>query len=188
MFAKLRTAIAAQDHPRIVHVVHQERPSDYAVADHVINGLPAAGGTAPYELHQKRLLAFVSTLEPGWVTFIDDDDTYTNPKSISTMLASATDVSVMPVWKVERERGRISPSAWQANPGTPAGALCWEAAAFHTSHIPTAIKFIDANGGSDGRMWAALSKVLRVEWVDAILTRPQREGRMGKGRGLKRDA
>lgn len=187
MFQRLREALAGQDYPRIVHVVHQEHPSAYATADHVINGEPATGGSAPWELHNKRLLEFVATLAPGWVTFIDDDDTYTSRGSVTTMLRHAVDPGVMPVWRVERERGRISPAEWRADIGTPQGALCWEAAAFHTSHVPLALRGIDADAGSDGRMWHALARHLRIEWVDEVLTRPQREGRMGKGRGLKRD-
>ena len=181
MFQRARESILAQDHRPIVHVVHQERPSRYAVADHVITGRPQSGGTAPYELHQRTLLAAVASMPPGWVLFLDDDDEFTTPASVRRMLAHATSPDIMPVWRVERENGRISPTVWRGDLASFDGRLCWEAAAHHTSHIGKAV--IDANDGADGRYWQQMSQHLRVAWVDEVMMRPQ----AGKGKGRRRD-
>jgi hypothetical protein len=182
MFARLRASLQRQRFPgSIVHVVHAEPGSDYAAADVVVRGARATGGSAPYELHQQRLLDAVASMEPGWVTFIDDDDEYATRTSLARMLARATDDRVMPVWKVERERGRISPASWCGDLGSFDGRLCWEAAAHHTRHIGLAT--IDANDGADGRYWHQLSQHLQLVWQDEVLTRPQ----VGKGCGRRRD-
>ena len=182
MFARLRASLARQQFPGIiVHVVHAERGSDYAEADVLVRGERATGGSAPYELHQQRLLDAVAGMAPGWVTFIDDDDEYTTRTSLARMLARATDDRVMPVWRVERERGRISPVSWCGDLSSFDGRLCWEAAAHHTSHIGKAA--IDANDGADGRYWLQMSQHLQLVWQDEVLTRPQ----AGKGKGRRRD-
>jgi len=182
MFARLRASLQQQVFPGIImHVVHAEPGCGYAEADVVVRGDRAVGGTAPYELHQQRLLDAVAGMAPGWVTFMDDDDEYTTPHSVRRMLANATSEDIMPVWRVERERGRISPAAWMGDLGSRDGRLCWEAAAHHTSHIGLAS--IDANDGADGRYWQQLRHHLRLVWLDEVLTRPQ----SGKGRGRRRD-
>lgn len=188
MFARCRQSVLAQDHTPIVHVVHAETGSDYAVADHVITGprLPRSVGTAPWELHNQALLDVVAELEPGWVTFLDDDDEYTSARSVTRMLANATSEDVMPVWRVERAHPRtqereLSPHIWRGDLGEKYSALCWEAAAHHTSHIGAAS--IDGNQAADGRYWHQLSRRLRVVWQDEVLARPQ----VGKGKGKRRD-
>ena len=182
MFARLRESLAQQQFPGIImHVVHAEPGSDYAEADVLIRGARATGGTAPWELHNRRLLDEVARMPPGWVCFIDDDDEYATPHSLRRMLAPATHAGIMPVWRVERENGRISPAEWAGDLSSFDGRLCLEAAAHHTTHIGKAT--IDANDGADGRYWHQMSQHLRVVWRDEILTRPQ----AGKGRGRRRD-
>ena len=195
MFARLRESLLSQDFPgRVFHLVHAETGSTYAKADAVIHGnhLPRSLGTAPWELHNRTLLEHLATLvrgtqdhEPthpeGWITMIDDDDEYTSRDSLSRMLQHATDPSVMPVWRVERENGRLSPATWQGDLASFDGSLCWEAAAHHTRWIGRAK--IDADGGADGRYWQQLSQHLTLVWQDETLTRAQ----VGKGKGKRRD-
>ena len=181
MFARARESVLAQDYAPIVHVVHQERPSKYARADHVITGHRQSGGTAPYELHNQRLLERVRTLSPGWVLFLDDDDVFVDAHAVSRIMSLCTSPDIMPVWRVERENGRISPTVWMGDLASRDGRICWEAAAHHTSHIGKAV--IDANDGADGRYWQQMSQHLRVAWVDEVMMRPQ----AGKGKGRRRD-
>lgn len=182
MFARLQESLLSQDFPgRVIHVVHAEPGSDYADADIVIGGARATGGTAPWELHNQRLLDAIKHLTPGWVTFMDDDDMYTGRHSLKRMLYRAVSPGIMPVWRVERENGRLSPKDWMGDLASFDGSLCWEAAAHHTSMIGKA--GIDADGGADGRYWHQLSQHLELVWQDEILTRPQ----AGKGKGRRRD-
>jgi hypothetical protein len=87
----------------------------------------------------------------------------------------------MPIWRVLREKGRLSPTVWRGDLASRDGRICWEAAAHHTSLIGRAP--IDGDDGADGRYWAALSRDLQLVWIDEPLTRAQ----AGKGHGRTRD-
>jgi hypothetical protein len=188
-FARLRADLLAQDYDgRIIHVVHSDDPNDqYAEGDIVIHGERVPRGrhkTAPWERYNLALLEAVKYHGiPGFITFMDDDDTYTSSKSVATMMRYAI-AGVMPIWKVERENGRISPTEWMSDLNTPDGRICWEASTFHTDYLPLALAIgIDEMDGGDGRFWARMSESHQIAWIDAVLTRPQE----GKGKGRRRD-
>lgn len=184
MFAQLRAALAQQSHP-FTHVVHSDDPSDtYVEGDVLVRGRRL--GQCGCERYNATLLKAIRGRD-GWVVFIDDDDRPVDENVLATIASFCTDPSVMPVWRVRREAGRISPGVWRGDLNTPLGGLCWEAAAFHLSHVDKAIAAIDARCGADGRMWAALAKHLAVEWHDQVLFEPQQPGRAGKGYGKRRD-
>lgn len=190
MFQRLRDSIASQDYDGpIMHIIHTDEPTDDYVTGDMIVASPRLrktnNMTAPQELYNLRLLQAVHEYnQPGFVTFMDDDDMYTNPHSLST-IAQEAQPGVMPIWKVQREKGRISPTAWRSDLTSNDGRICWEASGFHTNHLTTAINIgIDGNDGADGRFWAAMSQHLQVKWIDKILTKPQ----VGKGHGRRKDA
>jgi len=203
MFARLRESVLAQRFDgEIIHVVHAETGhADYAEGNVVVRGprLPKIlNMTAPWELYNQRLLEAVSGMlhgtegakaafPPGWVMFIDDDDMFTSDTAVAEALAQAfvTDDQLL-VWKVERENGRISPFEWPGELSTEKGRICWEGAAHHTKYIGYA--HVDGDDGGDGRYWRDLARFLPITWVDAVIMRPQLDGRAGKGHGRRRDA
>jgi hypothetical protein len=189
MFQRLRDSLLSQEFDgRILHVVLAETGSDYAEGDHVMHRPPRAreAGRCPYNLHIHDLLTHVAGLEPGWVTFMDDDDQYTSDQSLARMLEPATHPGVMPVWKVQRENGRISPAKWRASPASKEGRICFEGAAHHTTLIGRGPLSTDC--WADAHYWQGIHRHAEIAWIDAVLTRPQLDGRAGKGHGRKRDA
>lgn len=189
MFARLRESILNQQFEgEVTHVVHaEEGHADYAEADVVIRGphLPKIlNMTAPWELYNRRLLEAIAHFS-GWVMFLDDDDMFTNETALARAYAQATSPDQLLIWKVERENGRISPAKWRGGLSTPEGRICWEGGSHHTKYLSYAK--IDGDDGSDGRYWNQLSKCLPITWVDEVITKPQLEGRAGKGHGRRRD-
>lgn len=189
MFTRLRESIANQKFDgQILHFVYSDDPKDsYVNGDVVIHGerlIKNKVNTAPWEVYNLELMKAVKFHGiPGIVTFIDDDDMYTSEHSIATMVANTQEDS-MTIWKVERENGRISPFKWQADLESDEGRICWEAAAFHTKHLPLAQSIgVDKADGGDGRFWAAMSKQLNITWLNEVLTKPQ----IGKGHGRRKD-
>ena len=189
MFQRLRDSIATQDYAGpVMHIVHTDEPSDDYVKGDMIVSSPhlrkSDKMTAPQELYNLRLLQAVQEYgQPGFVTFMDDDDIYTSSKSLST-IADVARPGLMPIWKVERENGRISPAQWRGDLTSDEGRICWEASGFHTSHLELALNLsIDGNDGADGRFWARMSRHLTTLWIDEILTKPQ----VGKGHGRRKD-
>lgn len=173
-FAALRANLAVQGVP-FVHVVHSDEPTDAYVAGDIVvrsDRLPPGKVNFTPELYQARLLEALRGQPPGWVVFIDDDDRYL-PGALQRIREACTDPGVMPVWRVMRERGRVSPAQPGADPRSEAGKLCWEAAAFHTSHLDAATAAVTAARDADGRFWAALAARLRVEHHDFTATEPQ---------------
>jgi hypothetical protein len=189
MFARLRESLASQVFDgRIVHVVYSDDPSDdYVVGDVVVRGLRLRRkfqGSFPWEVYNLALLRAVESFgEPGFIVFIDDDDVYVDEGSIATIVRHAREDSIL-VWKVERERGRVSPFDWNASLGSDEGRVCWEAGCFHSSQLQVAFGVgIDSMDGADGRFWAGLADYLPVVRLDRVLAKPQ----VGKGHGRRRD-
>jgi hypothetical protein len=190
MFARLRQSLRSQTFDGDVrHVVHAEADNTrYVRGDIIVIGPRLRRGTAPWERYQARLLDRLVGEPPGWVTFLDDDDEYMHPEALTRIASYCKRRSDLPVWKTLRENGRISPAVFPGDLGSPEGRICWESAAFHTSHLDLARGLVGADDGSDGRFWAALAEHLTVRWHDDVLTRPQRDGRAGKGHGRRQDA
>lgn len=187
MFARLKRSIRDQDFTgRVFHIVYCDDPKDsYATGDLVIRGKRASGGTAPWETYHNEMLAEAVRLFSGqdaFVLFVDDDDMFARHDAISQIFKHVRP-GAMPVWKVEREKGRISPFVWKGDLTQDEGRICWEAAALHIDDVDLSVR-IDANDGADGRFWATMAKRLKVEWVDMVMTKPQ----VGKGHGRRRDA
>lgn len=189
-FTRLRRDLLAQEYDgEIIHVVHSDDPADaYATGDIIVHSerpQRTRARTCPWEQHNLTLLQVVlEDAREGFVTFIDDDDTYASHLSIRRMMTHAAP-GVMPIWKVERENGRVSPTTWMGDLNSRDGRVCWEASTLHTTRIPLALQVgIDARDGADGRFWAALARHHELVWQDEILTRPQ----AGKGHGRRQDA
>jgi len=190
MFQRLRDSIASQNYDGpIMHIVHTDDLSDDYVKGDMIASSPRSRKTekqtAPWELYNLALLEAVQIYgQPGFITFMDDDDMYSSPHSLST-IADVAQPGIMPIWKVQRENGRISPAQWRGDLTSNNGRICWEASGFHTNHLTTAINIgIDGNDGADGRFWATISQHLQMQWINKILTKPQ----VGKGHGRRKDA
>ena len=189
MFQRLRDNIASQDYDGpVMHIVHTDEVADDYVKGDMIVSSPrlrkTEKQTAPWELYNLALLEAVQIYgQPGFITFMDDDDMYASSKSLST-IADVARPGLMPIWKVERENGRISPAQWRGDLATDEGRICWEASGFHTSHLELALNLsIDGNDGADGRFWHRLSRHLTTLWIDEVLTKPQ----VGKGNGKRED-
>jgi len=189
MFARLREALRLQEFDgRIYHVVYSDDPLDnYIEGDFVVKGkrLPKGGKNSfPWELYNLYLMLKVQeTRIPGYIMFIDDDDIPYGKNTIQTIVDNAEHDSIL-LWKVEREKGRISPFVWQGDLSSNEGRVCWEAGAFHTRNLAKALEVgVDDRDGADGRFWAGLSKKLPVKWLDKVLMKPQ----VGKGHGRRND-
>lgn len=191
MFTALRANLASQPYRDFLHVVHSDDPNDsYVEGDIVVRGerQPITGTRYGPEAYMRALLQAVKTHgTPGWVLVMDDDDVYA-PDALTTIASLCGDPDVMPVWKVRRENGRITPATWRGNPSTSSGRLCWENAAFHTKHLDHALNLVEPRDGNDGQVWAGLAARAIPEWHDAVLAHPQLPGRAGKGKGRRRDA
>lgn len=189
MFKRLRENLQAQRFDgSIIHVVYSDDPNDdYVEGDYVVRGrrqLRGKHNNFPWELYNLTLMHQVQSLrKPGFIIFIDDDDTPYDENSIQTIVDNANHDSIL-FWKVERENGRISPIEWKADLSTLEGRLCWEAGTFHTRHLSKALEVgVDNRDGGDGRFWASLAKRLPMIWLDRVLMKPQ----VGKGHGRRRD-
>lgn len=192
MFARLRKSLLEQTGlDRVFHIVYSDTLTDaYPRGDLVLRGkrLPKTQeNSAPWEQYHTSMLEVALELFDGkdaFVSFIDDDDMYTSRSSLLTM-ASHVAPGVMPIWKVQREGGRVSPFVFGADLRSDKGRICWEASAIHVSDLPLALSIgIDGADGGDGRFWANLADHLEVKWVNQTLTKPQ----FGKGHGRRRDA
>lgn len=189
-FARLRRDLLAQEYPgEIIHVVHSDDPADAYIEGDIVVRSERLRRRRPTDFpwdqyHLTLLQAVVDDTREGFVTFMDDDDTYTSPQSIARMMTNARP-GVMPIWRVERERGRISPTTWKGDLNSRDGRICWEASTLHTTRIPLAHQAgIDGRDGADGRFWAALAPHHQLVWQNEVLTRPQ----AGKGHGRRNDA
>jgi len=176
-FSALRASLAEQTHRDFVHIVHSDDPTDaYVEGDIVIRGsrlhIDKTTGVYGVERYQQRLLDAIPG--EGWIVFVDDDDQFTSPAALAQIAAVCTDPDTMPVWRVRREHGRVSPAGW----GSDTTGICWEGAAFHTRHISRAV--IDSHGGADGRFWESLAQLLTVEWHDFAPFEPQRSKGYGR--------
>src|SRR5690606_20385990 len=140
------------------------------------------------ELYMRRLLEALRGQPPGWVTFLDDDDTYTSSRSLQRIreLCEAAGVDGMPIWYSRPDK----PARFRGNLATNA-RLNWGNAAFHTTHLETAISLVRNDRVSrpgrracgDWWFWLQMAEHLTPLWSREQLVKAQ----LRDGRGLRLD-
>lgn len=198
MFARARASVLEQARTYdgwVTHIVHAEDTPEtkaYAEADYLVVGERLERKPTercPWERYQARLLRAAASVASAalwtnaWILFLDDDDEL-RPGALASVPWSTLGPTSLPIWRTERERGRISPATWRGDLGTLAGRICWESAALHVAALAI-VPAIDGDDGADGRFWHALSRRLEPVWLDDLppLARPQ----VGKGKGRTSD-
>ena len=133
---------------------------------------------APYNLHLNTL---ADNVTDGWIVYLDDDDVFTRPDSLSTIAAHMTNEGRLLLWKVQFPDGVTIPEDQFFGQPPRVCHISGIGFAFHTSHRTHAVW--DAWSCSDyrvvSRLWEAVPEKV---WIDDVLTGLQREDAWG-GRG-----
>ena len=147
----------------VIQVEKEVRNVDYGIAH------------APYNLYMNNLLDEVSE---GFIIFLDDDDIFSSPDSISTIMSSA-DKDKLLVWRVKFPYG-IIPQDWAFQaPMLIPSQITSCAFMFHSDH-KWAAKW-DEVKEADYRCAQRLSRLLgEVTKLDKVLTEAPTVG-LGKG-------
>jgi len=129
---------------------------------------------APWNQYLNELQRYT---REGWVTYLDDDDEYTSPKSLQRIAAACQNEDEIVVWKVEIIPTWIVPSQ-SFGKFIQAGDFSGIGFAFHTKHLP-----VDWGNLSYGDFRVAtqlIKKGLKIKWVDMVLTKTQKGANNGK--------
>ena len=180
-FARMRETVKALAWPGpVVHIVHTDDPRDtYIEGDIIVRGetLGPSFGSGFYNLYQNRLLNAIPG--QGWVHFIDDDDEYCAPDSLSFMAdANKTALHVCKTRRVGvSKHADIFPPLWlkQKTFQTECFVL-W-------SVIAKQHKWWGEKGG-DHHYTSKITRKTPITWHDVIATQAQ----AGKGHGSCLDA
>lgn len=135
--------------------------------------IPAGHYFAPWNRHLETL---ASNCKEGYVMYLDDDDKFTNEKSLQR-IANNVEEDCLLVWKVQIVPGWIVPSrsfGYQITPGDFSGiGMC-----FHTKHLP--VKWGDISYGDFRVASQLVQRGLKIKWLDMVLTQTQAGPRNGK--------
>lgn len=170
-FRRCMESIKAQTYKNIVVIVHSDDPrDDYLDGDIIIRGpvYPPHVGTGPYNLYNNRLLAAIPN-GPGWYHFIDDDDEYTAPNVIQTLVSSSR-TDCVNVGRVRRWKDTIWPKNWGIQ-----RSYQTECFFLHASHKNMAKWW--SNKGGDHYYSRQLTERLKIHWIDGLIICQAQEGK-----------
>lgn len=110
------------------------------------------------------------TVTGGWIMYLDDDDTFTNEKSLKRIVNACTDENELVIWKVQILPNWIVPSN-SFGKFVKAGDISGIGFAFHSKHLPVEWGYLSYG---DFRVATQLiNKGLKPRWIDMVLTKTQ---------------
>jgi len=136
-------------------------------------GIPAGMYHAPWNLHLDTLQQEVRS---GYVCYLDDDDMFTNEKSVMRIL-NAVEEDKLLVWKVQITPQWIVPTTSFAH-YIKAGDFSGIGMAFHSKHLP--VTWGNISYGDYRVAWQLQQKGLKIKWLDMVLTKTQKGANNGK--------
>jgi len=117
------------------------------------------------------------TVTGGWIMYLDDDDTFTNEKSLKRIVNACTDENELVIWKVNLKGKWIVPSHSFGN-YVKAGDISGIGFAYHSKHLPVEWGYLSYG---DFRVATQLiNKGLKPRWIDMVLTKTQTGWHNGK--------
>ena len=136
--------------------------------------IPAGMYYAPYN-HYLDIMQ--ETVKEGWISYLDDDDMYTNEKSLKRIVNACIDEDELVIWKVQIENNWVVPNL-SFGKFIKAGDISGIGFAFHSKHLPVEWGYLSYG---DFRVAAQLiNKGLKPRWIDMVLTRTQDYPHNGK--------
>jgi hypothetical protein len=113
----------------------------------------------------------------GWVMYLDDDDEFTNEKSLRRIANACVDEDTMVVWRVKIFDHMIVPSHSFGQRIT-AGDFSGIGFCFHSKYLPVEWGYLSY--GDFRVAQQLLKKGLKIKWIDMILTQTQNGAHNGK--------
>jgi glycosyltransferase involved in cell wall biosynthesis len=177
-FENCMKSVLEQDYPNIITIVHSDDDRDkYVCGDIIIRSpLKICDGPGYYNLYCNKLLEAIPENTDGWYHFLDDDDRYTDPETISKLVAAA-DPDAVNVGRSQRADGIIYPKNWKNQE-----SFQTECFFLHTKHKNKATWW--HNRAGDHNYSSQLTKILPINWIDNLIICT---AQAGKGFGKRMD-
>lgn len=117
------------------------------------------------------------TVKDGWITYLDDDDRYTDEKSLMRIANACTNENELVIWKV-KIMGNWKVPNHSFGKYVKAGDISGIGFAFHHKWLPVEWGYLSYG---DFRVATQLiNKGLKPRWIDMVLTQTQDKPHNGK--------
>jgi glycosyltransferase involved in cell wall biosynthesis len=166
------TLIVGSDTDCPYYPLAQKLLVDYRKPDYIPEGMYYS----PWNLYLETL---AKSCVNGWLIYQDDDDRFTNEKSLQRIVNAINnnDEDSLIIWRVKITKDFIVPS-YSFGHVVTAGDISGIGIAFHTKHLPVSWGCLSYG---DFRICTQLiHKGLKPVWIDMILTETQNGPRNGR--------
>jgi hypothetical protein len=181
-FKVCRQSVMSQTYENLNHVVGSDTECSYfpaiplqSHAAPVSPQLPFGTYPAPHNLCLNELHTHV---KDGWVMYLDEDDKFTTPKSVSRIMDRIDNDSQLIIWKVDIKGYTVVPTARTFGKYIQAGDISGIGICFHSKHLP--VDWGDWSYGDFRVCSQLIKKGLKPKWIDMVLTETQGVPRHGK--------
>ena len=129
---------------------------------------------APYNLYLDTLQNYV---REGWISYLDDDDMYSSPKSVQRIINAIDNDNQILVWKVQITQAWTVPCKTFGH-HIQGGDFSSIGFAFHCKHLP--VTWGNLSYGDYRVAMQLLNKGLTIKWIDMTLTQTQKGPHNGR--------
>ena len=179
-FKVCKESILNQTHKKINHIVGSDTECDYY--DVIKLQLQKstypkpdmfASYEAPWNLHLNELGKYA---KEGWVMYLDDDDKFVSPDSISIIINNIENENQILFWRVDINNWIVPDDNGFGK--VIAGNISGIGFMFHTKHLP--VDWGSWNFGDYRVMTQLVAKNLQHKWINLVLTQTQGKPNFGQ--------